>query len=283
MRWASWGRRPSRPSRPLWPRRPIPIPPFGRAASHAVLKIHPGPAVTLPLAKKLLRDADPAVRMRFLLSVVDLGKEAVPGLRTALKDDEMAKYACLVVSEIGPDAAETAPELLDRLKTETHPEVRQQVILALGAIRSEDGVPALIGVVADTQHLDRAAAAFSLGRIGPAAKAAVPALTKTLEDADPVLKTVSAWALAKISPDDAQLKDKCVDILAESLLGKDPLARRAAFRALADLRPGPARVMPTIKRILEGPDKEAAAEALQTLASFGEAAVPAADQRLEAA
>ena len=91
----------------------------------------------------------------------------------------------------------------------------------------------------------------------------MPTLTKTLDDADPVLKTVSAWALAKISPDDAQLKDKCVDMLAESLLSKNPLARRAAFRALADLRPGPARVMPTIKRILEGPDKEAAAEALQ--------------------
>ena len=246
-----------------------------RAASHAVLRLHPGPAVTLPLAKKLLRDADPAVRMRFLLSLVDLGKEAVPGLRAALKDDEMAKYACLVLSEIGPDADAAAPELLDRLKTETHPEVRQQVILALGAIRAVDAVPALIGVVENEKDVDRAAAAFSLGRIGPAAKAAVPTLTKTLDDADPVLKTVSAWALAKIAPDNAQLKDKCVDLLIESLLSKDPLARRAAFRGLADLRPGPARVMPTVKRILEGADKEAAADALQAMASFGERTVPA--------
>ena len=58
-----------------------PEPVVRRAASQAVLKIHPGPAVTLPLVKKLLRDADPAVRMRFLLSVADLGKGAVPGLR----------------------------------------------------------------------------------------------------------------------------------------------------------------------------------------------------------
>ena len=65
-----------------------------------------------------------------------------------------------------------------------------------------------------------------------------------------------------------------MDLLVESLLSKDPLARTAAYRALADLRPGPARVMPTVKRILEGPDKEAAAEALQAMASFGERAVP---------
>ena len=57
----------------------------------------------------------------------------------------MAKYACLVVNEIGPDAAETAPELLALLKKETHPEVRQQVILALGAIRAADAAPALVG------------------------------------------------------------------------------------------------------------------------------------------
>ena len=81
MRWASSARRPSRRSRPSWPRRLDPEPAVRRAASQAVLKIHPGPAVTLPLVKKLLRDADPAVRMRFLLSVADLGKGAVPGLR----------------------------------------------------------------------------------------------------------------------------------------------------------------------------------------------------------
>jgi HEAT repeat protein len=258
-----------------------PDPAVRREASRAVLNIRPGPAVTVPLAKKLLADADPAVRMRFLNTLADLGKEAVPGLIEALKDDDVAQYACVVLTVIGPDAAEASPALISRFQAEKRPEVRQQIIMALGAIRSAEAVPALTSVLEDPERADRVPAAFALGQIGPPAKAAKAALTECLQDSDPVLKAVSAWALVKIAPDDQALKDRCVALLSESLLSKNPLARRAALRALADVRPGPQRVLPILKRVLEGPDRAAAAEALDVLAEIGEPAVPALIEALK--
>ena len=116
MRWASWARRPSRPSRPSWPRRPTRS---GRAACGQPRRVEDSPGAGRDPAPG--EEAAPRRRSGRPHEVSPqrrgLGQGGRAGaLRAALKDDEMAKYACLVVTEIGPDAAETAPELLDRLK-----------------------------------------------------------------------------------------------------------------------------------------------------------------------
>lgn len=258
-----------------------PDPRVRRAASRAVLTIRPGPAVTLPLVKKLLADADPTVRMTILHTLADLGKPALPGLIAALQDDEAAKYACLVLAEIGPDAADAIPALAERLKIEQRPEVRQQIVMALGAIGSAAAVPTLSAELTDRRETTRVAAAFGLGRIGPAAKTADAELTKAMTHDDPVLRAVSAWARVKINPADQAAKDQAVTILTESLISKNPLARTAAFRALADLRPGPDRVLPALAKHLQSKDKAVVAEALQALAALGEPAVPALIKALQ--
>jgi HEAT repeat protein len=245
-----------------------------REAARAILRIRPGPKVTIPLAKKLLGDADPALRMRILHTLAEVGKPAVPGLIAALQDDEAAKFACLALTEIGPDAADAAPALIRRLQNEKRLEVRQQIVMALGAIASPAAVPRLIDELNDPQEVTRLAAAFALGRIGPPAKAAVAALSKCSQASDPVLQVVGAWALAKVQPDDPQVMDKTVTVLADAILGKNPLARTAALRGLVDLRPGPARTLPILKQHLKNADKASAEEALHALAQLGEPAVP---------
>lgn len=242
-------------------------------AARAALKIRPGPEVTLPIIKKLLADSDEAARMRFLHTLADLGKEVVPGLIESLKDDDLAKYACVVLAEIGPEAAEAAPALIERLKSEKRPEVRQQLIMALGAVESAESAPDLIAIVEDTEHDSRIPAAFALGRLGPSAKQAAAALTKGMDDANPVLKVVCAWALVRVGPDDQSSKDKAIGVLVEGLSSDNPLVQKAAMRALADLRPKAPGVLPAVKRILEGDNRELAAEALDILAAMGESAV----------
>ena len=195
-----------------------PDPLVRREAAHAVLKIRPGPAVTIPLVKKLLADADPGLRNRILNTLAGLGKAAVPGLIEALKDDEAGKYACLVLASIGPDAVDAVPALVARLKTEKRPEVQQQIVTALGAIGSAAAVPALAEELSAAEDATCVAAAFALGRIGPPARAGEAVLNKSLASSDAVLKVVSAWALAKIAPEDAAAKDRAVEVLAEALL-----------------------------------------------------------------
>ncbi len=258
-----------------------PDPVVRREAGRAVLAIHPGPQVTIPLLKKMLADADPGARNRILNTLAAQGKAAVPGLIEALKDDEAAQYACLVAASIGPDAAEAAPALVERLEVEKRPWVRQQVVMALGAVGSEAAVPALVKELNDAQEATRVGAAYGLGRIGPAAVSGESALAKSLASPDPVLKVVSAWALAKVKPEDPAAKEQAVTVLAESLTSKDPLARVAAFRGLADLRPGPAKVLPIVRQQLASEDPETVSESLRMLAEMGEPAVPALIEALK--
>jgi HEAT repeat protein len=61
-------------------------------------------------------------------------------------------------------------------------------------------VPALVGALRD-EHIEvRLAAAAALGRIGPAAAEAIPALTALLEQSDERFKNTIRSAIEKISP-----------------------------------------------------------------------------------
>jgi HEAT repeat protein len=148
-------------------------------------------------------------------------------------------------------------------------------VAALGAIGAAAAVPTLAEALADREPAVQLTAAFALGRIGPAAKEAHAALVKAQAQPDPVLQVVATWALIKSGAGDAAWKDKAIAWLAQKLMSSDAIVRTAAFRALAELRPGPQRVLPTIERVLQGADKHAAAEALSALAGLGEPAVPA--------
>ena len=123
----------------------------------------------------------------------------VPLLIQVLKEESAGKYACLVLADLGPDAAEAVPALVEKLKTEKRPVFRRDVIFALGQIgpAASPAAPALVEALDDPTTAIQLTAAYALGLIGPEAKAAVPALEKQLESPDAVLKTVSAWALGE--------------------------------------------------------------------------------------
>ncbi|MGO8749112.1 MAG: HEAT repeat domain-containing protein [Thermoguttaceae bacterium] len=248
-----------------------------REVVRAMAKIRPGPDVSIPLLTKALDDADPAVRLNALATIAELGKPVVPFLIRLLKDESAGKYACLALADLGPDAAEAVPALIEKLKAEKLPVFRRDVIFALGQIGPAAGpaAPALVEALDDPSTAVRLTAAYALGLIGPQAKAAVPGLEKQSDAPDAVLKIVSAWALVKIKPDDAKLKDKVIALLGDAAGSKEPLARAAAMRALVDLHPSPEKILPALRPHLLSADKEVAAEALRTLTGLGQASVPA--------
>jgi len=225
--------------------------------------------------KKLLKDADPAVRLRAMGALAEFGKPAVPFLIEALGDPDACQWACLILSEIGPDAADAVPALIKVIEVD-RPDIRREAILALAKI----GPGAVQAVPRLTKELDSdapgipLAAAFALGSIGPDAKEAVAKLKKLAGSDDPLTQTVVAWALARLQPNDQEARIAAAKRLIESLKSDDAGVRVAAARALAALKPEPGEFAPYFLEILGNQDEAVLSRALDALATLGTEAIP---------
>jgi len=167
-----------------------------------------------------------------------LGKGAVAPLARALDDEDsnVRAAATLALCDMSRPAI---PALIKALKNKD-PFVRYRVPPALGEFgpAAKDAVPALCRVLDDrTEHtIMRLTAALALGMIGPAAKDAVPALVRALSDPIiPELHATAARALGEIGPA-AKEAVPALKKLAQS--DSDERVREAAAEALWKIQLG---------------------------------------------
>jgi HEAT repeat protein len=113
------------------------------------------------------------------------------------------------------------------------PSNRQEAIKALQQI-GQDAVPPLIGALRDENSIVRIAAADSLGRIGPEARAAIAPLREALKDDDRSVRRHAAFALGVVDPDNQSV----IPALIEALKDNDKEVRRHAAVALGRIGPG---------------------------------------------
>jgi HEAT repeat protein len=246
-----------------------------RRAVQALLAIRPGPKVMLPLFIQLMEDSDPGVRMRILNATAEAGEAAVPGLINALKNEKTAYWACIVLHEIGPNAKEAVPALVEKLK-DPRPDIRREAVLALGAI-NEAALPVLpqIAAVLDDKDTDpRTAATFVLGELKQIPADAEAKIRKNAKSDDRFLSTVSLWTLARIHPEDKELRRQTTEQLFERLKDTDPHVGSMAARALASLPPAPEITLPLWEKSMKNADAATLRNALDALATLGAPAVP---------
>jgi HEAT repeat protein len=160
-----------------------------------------------PTVLELLQGSNDFKRHKAITLLGDIGadpKVAVPALRKALKD----KYylargnAAVALGKMGQDARVALPDLRALLKDENGL-VRVQAGNAVwGLDRDAKGVvPVLIAELNNRKDfLAAISAAVALGRIGPAAKAAVPALRRMLADENEARRNAARDALRSIDP-----------------------------------------------------------------------------------
>jgi HEAT repeat protein len=182
-----------------------------RDAAVEVLK-EAGPAAE-PAVKDLtaaLADPDPDYRREVQLALAAIGPGAAPATDALVKSlnadkqNDRVKYtACVALGRIGPKAAAALPSLEKGLKSDD-PVMRLASMWAIFRIKPGDkavaaaAVPLLITGLDHEKEAVREEIAVSLGDIGPAASAAVPALTKTLQDSSPAVRAAAEAALKKI-------------------------------------------------------------------------------------
>ena len=123
---------------------------------------------------------------------------------------------------------------------------------------------------AGDENANAHAVAYALGKIGPDAAEAEPALSSQLKSADSELALVSAWALAQIQPASAETATKTVPVLIAGLKNSLPKTRQAAAETLGGLGPLAQAAAADLREAMKDDDegvRSAAAGALKSIAA----------------
>jgi HEAT repeat protein len=159
------------------------------------------------------RTTDPAMKVWASATLVGLGSADAGDLKVvvdALRDKSpTAKGPRLAAIEsaqvLGPKAKAVVPELLIALKDKSPigrkdgEQVRERAARTLGRLGDKAAVPALTELLRDADRRARRAAAEALGAIGPDAVVAVARLRDLARD-DPAVADVAQAALDRIEP-----------------------------------------------------------------------------------
>ncbi|MEX2113670.1 MAG: HEAT repeat domain-containing protein, partial [Pirellulales bacterium] len=194
---------------------------------------------------------------------------AAPALAKATTDDDLhvrrEAIQALETTKAGINVA--GPALLKALE-DPEPSVR---VTALDAL--VDLGPASVPTLA--QALDNPAtrywAALALGEFGPAAKPAVEALTKALDDKRPEVVHEVLIALAHIGPDAASAEPKVTPLL----MDHEAFVRNPAAYALGRMGPAAAAAKPALEKSASGGDVM-----LRTVSSYALAKIDPNDKAM---
>ena len=155
----------------------------GSAAWCALGEMGPDAAVALIPA---LTHRDKDVRRRAALALEYLGPDAAPALEALAaslrdKDERVRRYSADAIGEIGSSAQSALPMLLGAADDPAS-RVREAVVDALPRVAPEspEVLVALIAALEDPDGTVEAHAVMSLGRLGAAARPAVPLMAKML-------------------------------------------------------------------------------------------------------
>ena len=245
-----------------------------RQALEALRQIRPGPEVGIPAVTKVLTEASPAMQVRALHALAEIGPEVVPFLIEALAEEDAVHWACIGLQEIGPEAKDAVPALIEALD-DPRLDVRREVTLALAAIgeAAAPAIPKLVVLLDD--ELRRVPATYALGSIGGLPPDVEAKIRANCKSDDAFLRTISHWAIARLHPDDKAEVRTAVAMMLEVLKSDDPRACSGAVQCLIDLDAGPEIMLPAIEETLEDADEETAKAVLDTMAaSAGPEAVP---------
>jgi HEAT repeat protein len=183
----------------------------------------------------------------------------------ALKDKKVSVRA-RAAAALGQLKAEAAlPALLEALK-DNNVSVRDRAATGLGQLKAEAALPALLEALKDKEAFVRARAAAALGQLK--AEAALPALLEALKDKEASVRGHAADALGQLKAEAA------LQALLEPLKDKDASVRARAATALGQLKAEAA--LPVLLEVFKDKDASVRGRAAAALGQLkAEAALPA--------
>jgi HEAT repeat protein len=181
---------------------------------------------------------------------------------------------CRATAAQEPDTASLIQQL-----TSPDAQERKNAIDALGDLgpAAKKAVPQLTKLLGDEDEHIRWHALRSLGAIGPDAAPAVDALAERLKDKSPVVRAYAAFALGRIG----NASKPAAPALVEGIKDPDRLVRRECVRALRAMKLDPDVAIPLFVEMLNNAAPGELAPALGALAEGAAAAVPSLKKAIQ--
>ncbi len=199
-----------------------------------------GPAAVPALSEALKHPSDDT-RWSAASALGELGpaaEPAIPALVETIREGRALHPAVRALGQIGPAAAVAVPDLLDCYVTvvmvQNHGVFRNNVLESLVAI-GPAAVPRLIEALDRPLHQGSDVAIEALGKIGPAARDALPVLIQFLVADDYVSRRLAAETIVLIAPESLEDHKRFVAIRDQVDLSPD--ATLAAVPALTRIDP----------------------------------------------
>ena len=134
--------------------------------------------------------------------------------------------------------------------------------------RGCSAVPALTSALEQPDCPSSHAIVMALGKIGPAAAVAEPAIQKGMKSDDHALACISAWALVRMHPNSSVKAQAAVPVMIVGLSESLPETRIAAAEALGSLGKQVAAAIPALEKAAQDPDKSVGAAATRAIHSI---------------
>jgi len=223
-----------------------------------------GPAVGPVM--EILKKHDPARYMELLHVLIAVGPEAKPAVPVLLdaldsKNFHVRYLSCRALGHTGT-AAKPAVAKLIKLVDDPITSVRRNAAKALGNLGpkvASDAVPALLRAAQEHRYVVKIEAILALGKLGDAAKPALPVLKQTAKNPKSAERAQAAWALFELTGD----TELTLQVLAEELNRIDRPWEAAEF--LVQMAPKVPMAVEVLSTGLQNPDatiRTVAAEAI---------------------
>jgi len=255
-----------------------------REAVKAIRQMHLPLDTTVPVLVKVFETAKSTEEvMPALHAMSEVGKAGVPKLVEAMQKYPQARYwICRILAEMGADAAEAVPAVVEVLG-DPMTDIRREAVLCLGHIGKPavSAAPQLLSLLSDKDSGTRAAAIWALMMVDSSPAEVLVGVKPLVADADPMVGLVAAWSVAKLEPSDAAHRRAALDRFIGALKDKNPRMRAAAARAIVDLKSGDEAAREALIASLADGDATVAMIVNQALVEAGEQALPLLIKGLE--
>jgi len=223
-------------------------------AAHVLAQLDPSGKLSVPLLAAVLRDPDFGLRhslLRELDGFGTKGEAATHGLIEVIEQDDdysVLREAVQCLSRVSP-ASIAVPILLKALRREQNRKevpVAGMILQTLGKIGPEaaPAIPALVETynTAPNEH-ERASAIMALGGIGPSAQVALPTILKATEDPFWGVRGAALESLNKIKVE----PDVGIPLLISALRDKQGWVQKTAADGLGQFGPRAKAAIPALE------------------------------------